>query len=365
MFRLCTVALVARWRPALVTAPAPVYRPPKAPKTPFERMLDGLMKTGKATGPDLAAGGTWTLTVEKVEEKFLKGVVVTYFDGNGKEWSSITANGSCIPIEDAKKGVISMGLYGTYTKPQGDRLNFRRHRTRSEAICQALTSGTLHAACRLPTPILRASLTPSRMRLNGSVKSRCPSSVREQARDGRHVAGETRVARQEPPAVLQGDDERVRRARRLRRAEVDDGDLELAAQVEGVFAGRDDELHRHARLVHERLADQVAAQVRQQGAGVEDALDLVGLHGAGEAEIERPAPGVRHEVRAEPAGPLLEDGQETQVDRSRGHGVPSGRCGTWTTTGFHRHREGGGLERLASTRRANARCRARRPPRRG
>ena len=79
MLRLCTLAL-ALMASGVVAAPAPVYRPGK---TPYEVILAGLRKTGKATGPYSKDGGTWKLTVEKVEGDHLEKVELTITGASG------------------------------------------------------------------------------------------------------------------------------------------------------------------------------------------------------------------------------------------------------------------------------------------
>ena len=111
MLRLSILAL-ALMASGLVAAPAPVYRPSKAPKTPFEVMLDGLRKTGEATGTNLTRTEIWTLTAEKVEGKRLTTVVLTYVHRSGKVNPVVyTARGASIKAIEGKKGVFFLELY--------------------------------------------------------------------------------------------------------------------------------------------------------------------------------------------------------------------------------------------------------------
>src|SRR5262249_40538594 len=87
---------------------------------------------------------------------------------------------------------------------------------------------------------------------------------------------------------------------------------------------RNDELDRHRGLVHERPADQVGADVGLQRAAVKNLLHAVGLHRGADAELQWPAPSIRHQVAAQVAARLLQHGQEAQVQARAGrHGGTS------------------------------------------
>ena len=70
-------------------------------------------------------------------------------------------------------------------------------------------------------------------------------------------------------------------------------------------------------------------------------LHAVRLDGGRQAELQRPAPAVRHQVAAEPPGRFLEHGQEPERDgRRRGrstHGAASPRVGTIARAAGRRH----------------------------
>ena len=111
MLRLCTVAL-ALMACGVVAAPAPVFRPSKAPKSPYEAMLAGLRKTGKATGPRSKDGGTWTLTAEKVEGHIFEKVVLTMLGSDGQVKATFNAlSGGCLRGKE-NKGVLELFLCG-------------------------------------------------------------------------------------------------------------------------------------------------------------------------------------------------------------------------------------------------------------
>ena len=110
MLRLCTIAL-ALMACGVVAAPAPVFKPPKVPKTPYEVMLAGMRKTGKATGPRSKDGGTWTLTAEKVEGERLTKVVLTCLDSNGRVLFTFNAPSARIGAREGMKGVFGLVFY--------------------------------------------------------------------------------------------------------------------------------------------------------------------------------------------------------------------------------------------------------------
>ena len=87
------------------------------------------------------------------------------------------------------------------------------------------------------------------------------------------------------------------------------------SKIEGHRIIDEDELRACGGFVEERFADDFAAEVAGQGVAVEDLLDLVGLHGAGEAEFERPAPGIGDEVAADEPAWLVKDRQEAEAVR--------------------------------------------------
>ena len=102
MLRLCTVAL-ALMACGVVAAPAPVFRPGK---TPYEVMVAGLRKTGKATGP------RWTLTVEKVEGDRLGKVELTIIGASGHLATILKAKGARITAKSDEKNIFTLVLDG-------------------------------------------------------------------------------------------------------------------------------------------------------------------------------------------------------------------------------------------------------------
>lgn len=92
-------------------APAPVFKPSKAPKTPYEVMLAELRKTGKATGSHSADGRTWTLTVEKIEGEQLSKVMLTCLDSTGRVLLTCNAPSARSAVKDEKSGQFVLVLY--------------------------------------------------------------------------------------------------------------------------------------------------------------------------------------------------------------------------------------------------------------
>ena len=117
MLRLCTVAL-ALMACGVVAAPAPVFRPGK---TPYEVMLAGLRKTGKATWPYSKDGGTWKLTVEKVEgDRLTKVKLVTLAERGGRELAVvITASHARIYAARGNAGGFALRCYGVVIEGGG------------------------------------------------------------------------------------------------------------------------------------------------------------------------------------------------------------------------------------------------------
>ena len=68
---------------ASLAAPAPVWRGRASPESPYEVMLAELRKTKRATGTFSGSGGTWTVTVEKVDGRSLGKLVLTVKDRGG------------------------------------------------------------------------------------------------------------------------------------------------------------------------------------------------------------------------------------------------------------------------------------------
>ncbi len=66
-------------------------------------------------------------------------------------------------------------------------------------------------------------------------------------------------------------------------------------------------------FIHQRFAQQIATDIGFQAVTVKNLLDAVGLDGAGQAKLERPAPGVGDEVAAHIARAFADDRQEAEV----------------------------------------------------
>ena len=106
MLRSCTAAL-ALMAAGVVAAPPPVFRPGKSP---CEVMLAGLRKTGKATGPRCAEGGTWTLTAEKVEGDRLTRVGLRVSRLGGRENLVLLVPDARIKVKDGKNGLFTVAF---------------------------------------------------------------------------------------------------------------------------------------------------------------------------------------------------------------------------------------------------------------
>ena len=109
MLQLCSVALLVV-ASGLVAAPAPVYRVPVSPKTPYEVMRDALRETGKASGPYPTEHGTWTLTAGKVNGDHLEKVVLTFSNSDGKRWHVMRTDQARIRVKQGKTGVLILNL---------------------------------------------------------------------------------------------------------------------------------------------------------------------------------------------------------------------------------------------------------------
>jgi hypothetical protein len=73
-------------------------------------MFAQLQKTGKATGPLLGSGGTWTLTVEKVEGERLRKILLTFLSSEGKVRCVFDAKGGRVRAKGGNKGVLILTL---------------------------------------------------------------------------------------------------------------------------------------------------------------------------------------------------------------------------------------------------------------
>src|SRR5262249_43808847 len=103
------------------------------------------------------------------------------------------------------------------------------------------------------------------------------------------------------------------RLRRSARVDKSDRDVQAKAEVNGGRMVGQNDLRLRRRLVHERLADQVGANVGLEGLSVKDMLDAVGLDSPGQAELQRPAPGIGHQVAAQIARAIADYREEAQV----------------------------------------------------
>jgi hypothetical protein len=114
MLRLCTVAL-ALMACGVVAAPAPVFRPPKAPKTLLEAILTSLRKTGRASGPNPnpRLGGSWSLTAQKLDGDRLEKITLIITNREGETWADMTADQARIGTE---RGTVFLELFSGYCK---------------------------------------------------------------------------------------------------------------------------------------------------------------------------------------------------------------------------------------------------------
>ena len=145
----------------------------------------------------------------------------------------------------------------------------------------------------------------------------------ENAADGRHFGSVARMAEDwAVPAARRADNRAIGGKGVgepvLSRSQPDHRRVDVQPQVEHRLSISQHELHGDAGLVHERLADQLGTNVRQQCAAVENLLDPVWLNGRAETEFQRPAPEVRDQVTAGVTARFLHHRQKAQAQRGSG-----------------------------------------------
>ena len=185
-------------------------------------------------------------------------------------------------------------------------------------------------AYRAATPILRASPIASRMRWKGSARSKAASSRSSTPRTAAASASKWGWQQDRPAARDAGRRALIGAPGGVRRRQPGHRRLQLQPQIQHILPVSNHQLNRNPRLVHQRLPDQVGADVRLQRPAVEDLLHAVGLHRAGQAELQRPAPAVDDKIAAEIAVGVAQHGEKAQRQRAgclvRSGGRSRGLC---------------------------------------
>ena len=123
MLRLCSVVslLLAS---GVLAAPAPVWRDPASPNTPYEAILAQLGKTRKAAGSCSKLGDTWELAAEKVAGIKLFQPVLTIKDGEGRIVAVSRAREGEFRLADGKKGAVLLLHFGEGVSQDGSECYF-------------------------------------------------------------------------------------------------------------------------------------------------------------------------------------------------------------------------------------------------